>query len=176
MKKIQDIAAFVFIGAATVLSIVSILGIWDVFDRDVVSKSFETIGLLAVVAAVIVAAGKFIEPKSVEGGLEVVDVPSPAFKSTRRITVAVLIVSAALLAFLGVLAIWDVVADKQTLYKSFGSLAVLVFTSFIVIMTCLGREGIKIMGSRNGKGMSLGAIVLLILGSFLFLNFFRFFF
>lgn len=175
MKKIQDIAGFVFVSSVAVLSVVSILGIWEVFERDVITKSFETLGLLAVVAVIIIAAGKFVEHKPEDGLVEVAPVPNPLFRSIRRITVGVLITSAVFLAFLGVLSIWDVIADKQVLYKSFGSLAVLAFGSFVVMMTSLEREGNRFM-NRTGKGMSVGMIIFMVVAAFIFLNFFRFFF
>jgi len=87
MKKIQDIAGFVFVSSVAVLSVVSVLGIWEVFERDVITKSFETLGLLAVVAVIIIAAGKFIDHKPEEGLVEVAPVPNPLFRSIRRITV-----------------------------------------------------------------------------------------
>jgi len=68
-----------------------------------------------------------------------------------------------------------VIADKQVLYKSFGSLAVLAFGSFVVMMTSLEREGNKFM-SRTGKGVSFGMIIFMVIVAYFFLNFFRFFF
>jgi uncharacterized membrane protein YidH (DUF202 family) len=101
-------------------------------------KSFETIGLLGIVALIVIAAGRVIETKQADGMLPL---PNPAFSALRHLTVVVLILCAVLLALLGILAIWDVIADKDTLYKSIGSLAIITFSSFIIVITCLDREG-----------------------------------
>jgi hypothetical protein len=172
MKIIQDFAAFIFAAAVAVLGAISILGVWNFFDQDVIVKSFETLGLLAVVAIVIIVAGKFIEPKDAQGQA-VAQVPNPVFRALRRVTLGVLILSAALLALLGVLVIWDVVADSDVLFKSIGSLAVMAFCSFIIVMTCLEREGNPHFG---GTKMSVGTIVLLIFGLYLMVSFGSFFF
>jgi len=153
MKKIQDIAGFVFITAVSVLSFVSILGVWEFFGNDVILKSFQTLGLLAIAAIVIIVAGRFVDHKS-EDGSEIIFVPNPLFKTIRMATVGVLIVSASLLALLGVLAIWDVISDKDVLFKSLGSLGILTFTSLISVVTCLEREGNKIL-RRGGGGVLL---------------------
>jgi hypothetical protein len=139
MKAIHNAASAFFIAAVGVLSAISILGVWEIFGSDVIGKSFQTLGLLAIIAIVIIVAGRFFESKDVLGAVP--EVPNPVFKVIRRITLGVLIVSASLLALLGVLAIWDVITDKEVLFKSLGSLAIIAFAAFIIVMTCLEREG-----------------------------------
>lgn len=159
MKTIQNSVSLFFVVAVAILSVVSVFGIWDIFGRDVIGKSFQTLGLLAVVAVVIMIAGKFVNNGS--DPAQVVEVlPNPIFKSIRKATLAILIVSAALLALLGVCAIWELITDKSIIYKSMSSLGVLAFSSFVIVMTCLEREGNKVLGS--GKKSPIGSIATLV--------------
>ncbi len=139
MKGIQNLAGFLFIAAVAVLSVVSIFGVWEVFSGDVITKSYETMGLLAFVAVIVMAAGHVMENRGQVDG-EVISVPSPVFKSIRKFILVVLIIAASLLAFLGVLAIWDVIKDATIVNKTLGSLAILAFGAFVIVMTCLERE------------------------------------
>jgi hypothetical protein len=151
MKTIQNAAALVFVAAVGVLSAVSILGVWKIFDQDVISKSFQTLWLLALVAVIVMVAGKFLAGRSQQSdaGMVMPELPSPIFKSIRQITLVVLIVAVSLLALLGVLSIWDVITDKDVLYKSLGSLGILAFGAFVMVLTCLEREG-KLQKQGNG--------------------------
>lgn len=169
MKSIQNIASSLFIGAVAVLSVISILGVWDFFSKDVIAKSFETLGLLAVVAVVVIVAGRFV------GGdnTGIVEMPHPIFKSLRRVTLGILIVSAVLLAFLGICSIWDIITDKQILYKSLSSLGILAFSSFVIVMTCLEREDSPLL-KRNGR-TSAGPILALIFLVYILFMIFRIF-
>lgn len=142
MKKIEDIAAFLFILAVALLSVVSVLGIWDFFNDDVISKSFQTLGFLAFVAAVVMIAGRFMEGRAEDG--TVLPIPNPAFKTVRQITVTILIATVSILAILGVLSIWDVIQDRDVLYKSMSSVGVLAFGALIIVATSLAREGNKL--------------------------------
>jgi len=161
MRKIQDIASFLFVGAVALLSFIIVLGVWDFFERDVIYKSFQTIGLLAVVAVVVMVAGKFIDNRAQVGLATDSILPNPVFKTIRHITVVFLIVSASLLAFLGVLAIWDVITVKSVLYKTISSVSVFAFASFLIIMTCLAREN-KLSRYGNHGGYFLGVVLVFI--------------
>ena len=176
MRAIQDTAAFFFIVAVIILSAVSIFGVWDIFDGDVVGKSFMTLGLLSVIAIIILAAGKFIDNKS---EAQAIVPPNPAFGSLRRIMLGVLIVSASLLALVGVLVIWDVIGEAKILWKSLGSIAIIAFSSFLIVMTCREREMVMTVDGHK-RNVSLGAIISLVLvgGFFLmiFSSFSRFLF
>ncbi len=152
MRKIQTFASYFFIIAVAILTVISIMGIWKVFDTDVIFKSFQTLGLLAVVAIIVMIAGQYMEGKSHPD--EPV-LPSPVFISIRKATLVILIVAVSFLALLGILSIWDVIADKDILYKSLGSLATLAFSSFLIVMTCMGQEGSLIMGAKNTQKKSL---------------------
>lgn len=157
MYKIQNTAAYIFIVAVGILSVISVLGVWDFFSDDVITKSFSTIGLLAVVAVIVMVAGRFIgvgHEQPVDGAT--VAMPSPVFPAIRKATLSVLIVAVSLLALLGVLAIWELIKDKEVLYRSLSSLGVLAFGAFVMTLTCLEREG-KLQ--RAGKGVSGGAIL-----------------
>jgi hypothetical protein len=94
---------------------------------------------VVVVALIIMVAGRFIESHRV-AGQAMPDLPSPAFRSVRTATLTILIVAVALLAFLGILAIWEVIQDKDILYKSLSSLGILAFSAFLMTMICLERE------------------------------------
>ncbi len=170
MKTIKNVAASLFIIAVVILSAISILGVWKIFSNDVIVKSFETLGLLAVVSAITMVAGKFIEAKN-QTAETVPEVPSPAFKAIRQSTLVVLIVSGSILALLGVLSIWDVITNKDVLYKSLGSLAILAFSSLIIVATCLEMEGFRNSGEK-GRNISGGNIIA---GLFLFFILFMLF-
>ena len=163
MKSIQNFAAGFFITAVVILSFVSVLGVWKIFDADVITKSFETLGLLGLVAIIIMVAGKFIGNGEEQA---MPTPPNPAFKIVRSVTVVVLIVCGVFLALLGVLAIWKVINNTDVLFKSLGSLAIIVFSSFVIIMTCLDREQNPLLhggsaGSRRMSGVSIVIVVIL---------------
>jgi hypothetical protein len=165
MRIIEDSAAALFIGAVALLSAVSILGIWDIFKGDVVNKSFMTIGLLAVVSIIVIIAGRFIDRTPDVAPSATAEV----FKGIRRLMIVVLIATASLLALTGVLAIWEVISDKAVLYKSLGSLAVIIFAAFVVVMTCLERE--KTFETQGKSSFSIGSIILVLFVGWLVLNF-----
>lgn len=156
MKKVQNIAAFVFISAVTVLSLISVLGVWDFFSHDTITKSFETLGLLALVTLIVMVAGRFMESRNQQDPAMII-VPNPIFKDLRRVTLVVLIICVSVLALLGVCAIWNIITDKDVLYKSLASVAILAFGAFVIVMTCLDRED-NPMFKRKG-GYSIGAII-----------------
>lgn len=159
MRKIGDVSAQFFIIAVVVLTFVSILGVWDIFSDDVITKSFQTIGLLATVAVVIIVAGKYMDRNQDLSNMPYI--PNPLFKSIRKASLTLLILSASFLTLLGILSIWEVIQDKDVLYKSMSSLGILIFGTFIIVMTALDREGRNMMG-QEGKKMSGGTIVLII--------------
>jgi len=168
MKSIQNAASSLFIVAVAVLSLISILGVWDFFNKDVIVKSFQTLGLLAVVAIVVMVAGRFVG-RGPESGVSVA-LPHPIFKTIRVITLGILIVSAVLLAFLGICSIWDIITEKEILYKSLSSLGILAFSAFVIVMTCLEREDSPLL-KRNGKTSSGGIIGIILLAYVLFVIF-----
>lgn len=165
MKKIKNSVSLFFIVMVILLTGISVLGIWDLFDKDVIWKSFETLGLLATVAVVVLFASKFINVGSEAG---VPEVPNPMFKSIRKVVLVVLIASAALLALIGVSAIWDVILDKNVLFKSLASLALISFSSFIIVMTCLERE--KISTDQSHRKIGFGTILLILFAVYIFFS------
>lgn len=154
MKSIQDAAAFLFIIAVGVLTAVCVLGVWDMFDKDVIWKSFQTVGLLAVVAVVVIIASRFMSLGIQQS--TVPSLPNPIFRAIRQATLTVLIAVAALLALFGVLTIWEVITDTDVLYRSIGSLAVLAFGAFVIVVTAMDRENNPLL---KQQGVSLGGTV-----------------
>ena len=155
-KIIQDTATFIFTFAVTVLTIVSALGVWNFFSHDVIAKSFETVGLLVLVAGVIMTAIHFLG----SGNAAIAEqIPNSAFKSIREITLVVLVTSASILAFIGVLSIWNIITDHEMLYKSIGSLAILAFGSYLIVVMCMERENNPLL---KQQGVSVGGAVLAI--------------
>ncbi len=171
MKKVQNSAAFIFITAVAILSVISIMGVWKVFSNDVIIKSFETLGLLGAVAAIVMVAGNYIEGKTTPDGQVVEVVPNPAFRDIRRATIAILIVVISLLALLGVMAIWDIIKDKEVLYKTIGSMVILAFSSLIIVTVCLNREENPMFSGKN-KNVSIAGIILVLILAAMFLSFF----
>ena len=165
----QNTAAGVFIACICILTIVAIMGVWRIFSGEVIMKSFETLGLLAFVAMVVIVASKFV------GDPNTVAMPSPGFRAIRNSTLATLIVSASLLALFGVLSIWDVITDKDVLTKSLSSLAIIAFSSLIIVMVALEREQNpfwkKRAGQISGGTIILGIFFVWFLFSFLFRSF-----
>lgn len=171
MKKIQDGAAIFFIVCTAVLASISVLGVWEFFSKDVITKSFETIGLLAVVSVIIIFASMFIDTRrgSHSTALDAMGNPivepvviNPIFGTIRRMTVVILIVSVALLALLGVMSIWELLT-RDIVTRSLSSMAVIAFSALIVVLTCLEREENKYMHSKN-QPMSGGVIIIIGLG------------
>ncbi len=151
-QPFQDFAAGFFIVAIAILSVISILGVWRVFGGDVIMKSFSTLGLLAVVAIALIVAGRYFD-KSEAGGITSA---APVFKSIRQITLGVLIVAAAGFALLGVMAIWEVIAEKETLYRALASLGIIGFGAFVSVMVCLERE------NNHAARQSMGPLILVL--------------
>lgn len=136
MKKFGDLAALFFIFVVVLLSLISILGVWDILGGDVITKSFETLGFLAFVAFIIMVIGK----NGTDGASLQPFVPNPIFKTLRQVTVVIAIASSSFLALLGILAIWEVISDTELLYRSFSSLGILAFASLIIIATTRNRD------------------------------------
>ncbi len=171
MKKVQNGAAFIFIVSAVILAIISICGVWKIFNDDVITKSIQTFGLLSIVAVIVIITGRFIDSReqlavSNTGAVDSLPFSNPAFTTIRQITLAVLIASVSILALLGVLAIWKVLSG-EILNKSLSSIAIIAFTSIAIVITCLEREKHKLMHQK----MSGGIILLLILLAWIFLTF-----
>lgn len=177
MKKLQNWSGFIFIICTAFLAVVAILGIWQILSDDVVIKSEKTIGLLALVAIIVIIAGRFTDSKKQSivdiNGVEHAEVPdiNPAFTIIRHGTLVILIAAVTFLALFGVLAIWDVLSG-EVLSKSLASIGILAFASLIVVVTCLEREHHKFM-ERKLSGWMIFLIIIFMwpLLSFLFFRF-----
>jgi hypothetical protein len=85
-------------------------------------------------------------------------VPNPLFQGIRQGTLGLLIIAVSLLALIGVLAIWEVIPDRDVLMKALSSVGIIAFTSFLAVAVCLEREKHPILQKRSGE-FSLGSIL-----------------
>jgi hypothetical protein len=166
MKKIQDAAATIFIICVAILTVVSVMGVWELFEGDVITKSFQTVGILAGAAVITIFAGRFmdnhhIEPTSTQSTEAVLSEPTvnSTFSAIRYVTVVSLITSASLLALIGILSIWEVLKG-DILAKSASSIGIVAFSSFLIIAVCLEREDHPIIHKKISGWVILLAIVL----------------
>jgi hypothetical protein len=170
MRKIQDGAAFFFVVCVAILTVVAVLGVWDFFNEDVISKSFQTIGILAAAAVVTIVAGRYVDARKTPasatdamGNVVVVPVQiNPAFTMMRHATIVVLIISVVLLALFGVLAIWEVLSG-EVVNKSLSSIAIVAFAAFVIVITCLDREDHKLLHSPKGEKNEKSSVLRVIL-------------
>ena len=143
-----------FIACLVVLTIIAVLGVWSIFQHDVIMKSFQTLGIVALVAVVIIVAGRFMDASPMAA-------PSSStqmFKAIRYLTLTTLIASVSLLALIGVLAIWDVITDADVIHKSLSSIAIIAFSSYIAVAVCLERENHPLWQKRSSE-FSVGGLV-----------------
>ncbi len=139
MTKFANGAAYFFIFTSFVLTVISAAGIWNVFTEDVVWKSFQSIGLIALACVIILAVDGFSAKKSLsqeevsetEGSIK-------GFGFFHTIAVTILITSVAVCVFLGLLSIWDIVKG-DVLYKSLSSIATIGFFSLLTVIVCNKR-------------------------------------
>jgi hypothetical protein len=139
MKKIANAAAYFFIITSLILTVISVAGVWGMFNGDVIWKSFESIGLIAFASIVVMISDSFSAGKA----------PTPQefvsynasienFKSLRAISNSILIFSVAVSVFMGLLSIWDVVQGKM-LYTAIATLAIVGFYGLLTTIVCSKR-------------------------------------
>ena len=156
MRSIKDIASLLFLACLGVLTTIAVLGVWEVFAHDVIAKSFQTLGVIAFVSVIVIIASKFMDSSPST-------MPSPmtvTFRGIRSLTLSLLILSASLLALIGILSIWDVIANADVLHKSLSSIAVVAFSSYIAVAVCLERENHALWQRRSAE-VSIGGVVAL---------------
>lgn len=61
LRGIQQVAVIVFIICVVILTVVSVLAIWDVFGDDVLYKSLSTIGVISFASFIVILAAKAVE-------------------------------------------------------------------------------------------------------------------
>lgn len=118
-----------------VLAVISVLGVWDFFSGDVIWKSFQTIGLAAFVAIIVIVAGDYMEK-----GKPLIVPANPVWSEIKKATLVILVIAVSLLALLGILSIW-VIEDREILFKSISSLAILGLGGLLIAATCHHLEG-----------------------------------
>lgn len=63
-KRIQDIAAGLFITFTAIFTVVAILAVWDLVAKDALEKSMTTIGILAFGALIVIIAARVIDKRT----------------------------------------------------------------------------------------------------------------
>ncbi len=161
-KRISDVVALLFIGCVGVLTVLCLLSIWKFIDGDVVFKSMATIGIVAFASIIALFASRAMGNQIAESSE--ISPYIPLFTSLRYLTSTLLIVAVAVLALVGVMAIWDLITDNAVIMKTVVSMIILAFSSFIAIATCAERENRTIFGGvREGRRhISVGGIILLV--------------
>ncbi|PIQ92086.1 MAG: hypothetical protein COV70_01440 [Parcubacteria group bacterium CG11_big_fil_rev_8_21_14_0_20_39_22] len=174
MEKIQNSIAYLFIGCVAILAVISVFGVWNLLDDDVISKSFKTIGLIAFASIIIAVAGNASEKhKLAKEGSDAPEapgamqsqiseaVPHKAFAGIRQTTTVFLVVCVSILALLGALSIWEVMGG-EILERSFSSMIILSFAAFIIVLTCLTREKIGIFSEKKHSSPAILVFIVLI--------------
>jgi hypothetical protein len=139
MTKIANGAAYFFIGASLVLTLISVAGIWGVFSGNVITKSFESLGLIAFASIVMMMADGFSTRKSLTPQEVVANNGSiEGFKGLRSVALGVLIISVSICVCLGLLSIWDVVVG-DILFLSISTMGTVGFYSLVTALVCSKR-------------------------------------
>ena len=170
-SRYLDIVRLSFIAVVTILSLVSLLGVWEVLDKDVVTKSFQTLGILALISIIIMVASRFTAD-SQDAVFSSSEVSTTLFTRLRKITLVALSIAVVLLGLVGVLAIWEILQDRENLYKTVSSIAVLVFAAVVIVFVCTEREGWNLFGEKN-RSISIGGVILFLIMFVILLNILR---
>ena len=62
--SIKKIAIYILVAAVSLLTLISVLSIWDVFSRDVLGKSLSTIGVVAFGALIVILASEALSRRT----------------------------------------------------------------------------------------------------------------
>ena len=162
MNKLFSIASLMFMGSAALLSLVSILGIWGILDDSAVEKAFETIAFLGVVAIVMLVPGRFIDHNKISAHSdEKFDARMKThFADIRHASLIMLMTAGGWLGLIGVFSIWDML-ERDVLFRSISSIAVLGFLTFITVIMCHERENTSHRSKEMVTGISMGIMLLL---------------
>ncbi|MES2930928.1 MAG: hypothetical protein V4665_04055 [Patescibacteria group bacterium] len=63
MSHIKKIAVYILIASVSILTLVAILSVWDVFSDDVLWKSISTIGIVAFGALIVIIVSQVFDHK-----------------------------------------------------------------------------------------------------------------
>ncbi len=151
--KIQNITAGIFTVCIAVLTLLCIFSIWQIVSSDILVKSLETIGIVAVAALIVMISAKAIDSHKAGDQVPLInntEVGVAVFRAVRKFTVTVLIVAVSFAALLGIMAIWDAV-PHDVLYKSLSSMAIIAFSSGVIIVVCLEREGSDLLRGKSSQ-------------------------
>lgn len=164
--KIKELASLLFMLCVLILSLISILGIWDLVPDDLVEKSMATIALITF-TSLIVAFAATLSRHGEKTGVENVPAPiNPTFPIIRKMSTTLLITAVILLTLIGVLSIWELFPE-EILFQSLSTIAVLAFAFFIIMISCLMNE--KKTLNHDGK-WSIGKIIIYILVALFAIN------
>ncbi len=169
MRKIKDFISHFFILATIFLTIISVYAIWADNAKDLLVKSFSTVALVLFVGTVIAISSRYMhsnEELSAHVEDEQAELSSlEVFKVIRKMTVSLLIGFSTLLAFIGVLSIWEFIKDKSVLDKVLASISCLIFSSIIIIAVCVLRSKRDSFGDsvKNMTPFDVGKVILVAL-------------
>ncbi|MDP3988815.1 MAG: hypothetical protein Q8P93_01110 [bacterium] len=168
MKNFANISAAIFIVLIIIATALSMLGIWELLSDEIFSKSIQTIALISVVAVILMVADHVSGMRAVdtETTLTVSEATYlQVFIGIKKATFVILTLSVVFFAFMGILSIWDVITKGEIMEKSLGSIGVVAFSSILIMIACMEREGRSVKGS-----MSLGKLILLGISSLVVLQ------
>ena len=161
MKILKHIALFIFLVAIIILTIISLLAVWEILEEseDFMSKAILTFLILTLVAGIILLAGKTARR---DGEVETSVSPVPGLRKIRQITSVILIVVSIVLVFLAIFAIWFTEEEGDLFARALGSLAILAVSGFVIGTTCLiGEKKLDIFAERSLSVWKIFAILLL---------------
>jgi hypothetical protein len=65
-ESVKKLVALILAISVTIFTLIAILGIWDVFNKDVIGKSLSTMGVLVFSCSITLIIMKIIEDKNQE--------------------------------------------------------------------------------------------------------------
>lgn len=153
-----------------ILTVVSLLGVWSFLGAGVLQKSFLSICYLSFFTLIIMFAEKFTSH-----GVQIVSTTTPSsempvqagsiFTGVRNFSIISLIAASIVLACTGLLAIWEVL-PHDTMFKTLSSLAIIAFSSFLIVLVCLQREKKNMPVPGSGESIWLFFIAMWVISFF----------
>lgn len=167
MNKIINYASVGFIATVIVMTIVSLLEVWEILVEDVITKSLSTVGFLAFVCVVVVLGYRFLHPDHKQEE-NTANTWRPVFQTLRTMSLSTMIATAVLMGLLGILGIWEVL-QEDFFWRSLSSIAIVALTASVITVVCLEREGkgvlARVVHNKHGEfSIWKGVLVVILLG------------